>query len=307
MNLKHHVERYVGFMRQLGYKYVGQDRMLRSYADYAEAHGDTLARTDRMVDWASKAPSYGSVRNRLGAVRSFAIWLRAEDERHEVPPLGAIGGSRRIRPSPHLLTPDQIERLMDAARSVGPAGSITPHTYRCMIGLIAATGLRVSEAIALRLSDFTSDGLIVRNTKFRKSRLIVLHPSARDALHRYLKVRMRERAANDHLFLLPTGHPPTRAALIGVFTRLARRIGLRGGPGEPGPRLHDLRHSFAVRSLEQAVATDRGSVNRHILALGTYLGHVKVSSTYWYLEATPSLLRQISEAAENAQTRRVSP
>ena len=259
-----------------------------------------------MVDWASKAPSYGSVRNRLGAVRRFAMWLRAEDERHEVPPLDAIGGARRIRPSPHLLTPDQIERVMDAARSLGPAGSITHHTYRCMIGLIAATGLRVSEAVALRLSDFTSDGLTVRNTKFRKSRLIVLHPSARDALNRYVEIRIRERTADDHLFVLPTGRPPTRSTLIGVFIKLARRIGLRGGPGEPGPRLHDLRHSFAVRSLEQAAATDRGSVNRHILALSTYLGHVKVSSTYWYLEATPSLLRQIAEAAEHAHTRRAS-
>ena len=99
MNLKYQAERYVGFMRRLGYTYVGQDRLLRNYADYAIAHGDTFTRIDRMVDWACEASSDGRVRNRLGAVRRLAIWLQAEDQRHEVSPLDAVRWAKRIRPS----------------------------------------------------------------------------------------------------------------------------------------------------------------------------------------------------------------
>ena len=303
MNLKYQAERYVGFMRRLGYKYVGQDRLLRNYADYAIAHGDTFTRIDRMVDWACEASSDGSVRNRLGAVRRLAIWLQAEDQRHEVPSLDAVRWAKRTRPSPHLLTPGQIKMLMDAALALGPTDSITPHTYRCMIGLIAVTGLRISEAIALRLTDLTSEGLIVRETKFRKTRLLALHPSTRGALNRYLEIRKPECRFDDHLFILSTGKPLDKWTAGNVFFKLAYQTGLRGARSEPGPTLHDLRHAFAVRSLEKAVATDSDSVNRHILALSTYLGHANVSSTYWYLEATPTLLRQIAETAENAETR----
>ncbi len=305
MTLTQEVARYVVFMRKLGYKYVGQERMLRHWATYAMAQGDRFACADSMIDWAAQAPSSGSACNRFGAVRRLAIWLHAEDPRHEIPPRSAIGRAHRSRPSPHLLTPDQIRQVMAAALSLPPAGSITPHTYHTMIGLIASTGLRASEACALQVGDWVPDGVIIRETKFRKRRLVVLHESTRNALARYLKIRKQQGGSGDGLFVLATGKPPARISLTHIFIKLARQCGLRGGPGEPGPRLHDLRHAFAVRSLEQAVATNRDSVNQHILALGTYLGHVNASSTYWYLEATPTLLRQIAECTENAHTRRV--
>lgn len=158
----------------------------------------------------------------------------------------------------------------------------------------------------MRLADLTSDGLIVRETKFRKTRLLALHDSTRGALNRYLEIRKPECRFDDHLFILSTGKPLDKSTAGEVFFKLAYQTGLRGTRSEPGPTLHDLRHTFAVRSLEKAIATDSDCVNRHILALSTYLGHVNVSSTYWYLEATPTLLRQIAEAAENAQTRRSS-
>ena len=158
----------------------------------------------------------------------------------------------------------------------------------------------------MRQTDFTVDGLIVRETKYSKSRLVVLDESTRDALNRYLKIRERQGDASDHLFVLSTGRAPASSTLRHVFIKLARQTGLRSAPGEPGPRLHDLRHGFAVRALEKMVASDRDRVNRHILALSTYLGHVNVSSTYWYLEATPVLLRHIATATENAHTRRGS-
>ena len=210
------------------------------------------------------------------------MWLQAEDPRHEVPPKNVLGPTARRRPTPHLLTTAQISALMAAALLLPPKGSITPHTWHSIIGLMATTGLQRCEVCALRLTDITADGLVVRETKFQKSRLVPLHPSTVDALDRYLTRRRRCGAASEHLFVLSTGRAINPDIVTGTFVKLARQVGLRGGPGEPGPRLHDLRHRFAVRSLERTVAADRDSASRHMLALATYLGHNSVSSTYWY-------------------------
>ena len=217
-----------------------------------------------------------------------------------------LGPTTLRRPAPYLLTDAEIDTLMEAALSLPPKGSITPHTWHCIIGLMATTGLRRCEACALRLTDITADGLVVRETKFQKSRLVPLHGSTVDALDRYLTIRRRCGAASEHLFVLSTGRAINPDIATGMFVKLARQVGLRGGPGKPGPRLHDLRHRFAVRSLEHTVATDRDSANRHMLALATYLGHNSVSSTYWYLEATPVLLRDIARKAEQAHAGRAS-
>lgn len=296
-----HVERYVSFRRRLGYKPTWWEQSLRAFAAHAMARGERFIRNDTILGWANEAPSPASIYNRLCAVRLFAVWLHAEDERHEVPPRAVPDRTRPRRPPPRLVTREQIGRIMEAALSLGPAGSITPHTYHYMIGLMAVTGLRRSEALRLRLSDVTPDGLIVRETKFRKNRLVPLHESTCDALERYLAIRKRCGGPDDHLFIVSTGRPPCPQALTATFIKLARQTGLRG---RRGPRLHDLRHSFCVRSLEDAIATDRDSVNRHMLALTTYVGHARVSSTYWYLETTPALLRQVARTAENAHMER---
>ena len=244
---------------------------------------------------------------RLGTLRRLAVWLHAEDGRHEVPPRHVPDRKMPRRPTPHLMTCDQIKWIMDAALLLRPAGSITPLTYHYLIGLLAVTGLRRSEALNLRLADSTDDGLMIRETKFRESRLVPLHASTRNALDRYLSVRNRFGGLDDHLFVLATGRPPGPHAVTRTFIKLARRIGLRSEVSRtPGPRLHDLRHSFCVRSLDAAVAPDRDSVNRHMLALTTYVGHAEAAHTYWYLEATPPLLRQIAQAAEHAHTGRAS-
>lgn len=195
---------------------------------------------------------------------------------------------------------------LEAALQLTPAGSITPHTLHCIIGLVSATRLRRAEICGLRFGDITPDGLVIRETKFRKSRLVPLSESANEALHRYLDIRKRIGGPGGRVFVLSRGEPIRPETLTGMFVKLTRATGLRGGYGEPGPRLHDLRHRFAVRSLKQAVATDRDSVNRHILALSTYLGHTNVSSTYWYLEATPVLLRHIACDSEAAHTGRAT-
>ena len=144
-----------------------------------------------------------------------------------------------------------------------------------MIGLLATTGLRLSEALALKLTDITPDGLVVRDSKLGKSRLVPLHDSTSMSLNRYLKIRMRMGGSDEHLFVLSSGKPPHHSTLSKMFLRLARQIGYRGGPGEPGSRLHDLRHGFATRSLENAVAADRDSVSRHVPLEPSELSNLK--------------------------------
>ena len=307
MTMRDHVDRYVMFKRHLGRKFVEQERLLRTYADQAMARGEQFTKIGGMLAWASAVNTTDGIHDRLNTVRHFAVWLHAEDERHEVPPRDALGqAQRRRRPTPHLLTVSEIGRLLEAALSLPPAASITPHTYHYAIGLLAATGMRRSEATGLRLTDLTPDGLIVGPTKFGKHRLVALHQSTRDALERYLAIRKLISTTHDHLFVLANGRPLKPETLTYVFTKLAREVGLRGGKGEPGPRLHDLRHSFCVRSLEAAIASDRNSVNRHMLALSTYVGHATMAHTYWYLEATPVLLGQIAGETERAYVGRAS-
>ncbi len=306
MTLQAHVDRYVALKRHLGYRFVNNERILRSWAAWTMTRGDDVIVADTMLGWACDASSSAAAGKRLSVGRRFAVWLHAEDPRHEVPPKNVLGPITRRRPAPHLLTNAEIRTLMAAALLLPPKGSITPHTWHCIIGLMATTGLRRCEVCALRLTDITADGLVVRETKFQKSRLVPLHRGTVDALDRYLTARRRCGAASEHLFVLSTGRAINPDIVTGMFVKLARHVGLRGSPGEPGPRLHDLRHCFAVRSLEQTVATDRDSANRHMLALATYLGHNSVSSTYWYLEATPVLLRDIARKAEQAHAWRAS-
>ena len=295
---------YIEMKRRLGYKFRDGDDILLPFAAFADEHHDVFVCGASVVQWASTAPSAKRAQKRLAIVRSFAIWLHAEDARHEIPDPNAFGRKKRKRPTPYLLTQEQIRQIMDAALLVPPAGSITPHTVRTMIGLGATAGLRRSEVAGLMLTDLTPDGLTIRNSKFGKSRLVALHRSVHAVLQKYISRRVKIGGAHDHLFVLASGKPPTANYLSQTFLQLVRSVGLRGGPGEPGPRFHSLRHSFAVRSLEAASHSNRTAVSRHMLALTTYLGHSSVEGTYWYLEATPPLLRSIVEAAERTHTRR---
>jgi integrase len=162
-------------------------------------------------------------------------------------------------------------------------------------GLIAACGLRVSEALRLRMEDLTSDGLVIRRTKFRKSRLVPMHQTTQAELERYLDHRRRLGGADDHVFISLRGTALAYSTVNKTFLALVRGLGLHPGPGKPGPRIHDLRHGFAVRALESC-PKDRGSISQHMLALATYMGHTHITDTYWYLQATPLLMTHIADA-----------
>jgi integrase len=295
--LKDDVKRYIELKCALGFKYRVQASLLNSFADFSEHQGDRFVRTGTVLIWAAKAPSPPQRRNRLLTIRRFAQSMSAEDKRHQIPPDDAFGHQPFKRRMPHIFTCEEIALLLSAASELKPNGSIRPSCFTMLFGLIAATGLRISEALALLIKDITDDGLIIRSTKFRKSRLVPIHETVRCKLDRYLTLRKHIGAVDDAVFVSLKGTAVSYSTVNSVFLKLARSTGLRKEPGRPGARIHDLRHTFAVRSLENCTG-NREEVARHLIALSTYLGHAHVSDTYWYLHATPKLMNEVASATE---------
>jgi integrase len=293
------VDRYIALRRTLGYKLVKAARHLHAFARFATERGDEHIRTNTALAWITRAGWTGGARERRWSdLVRFAHFLHAEDACHEVPPSGLFT-IRKTRPAPYIYAPNEIARILDAAgdlRLQRPNPLRRP-LYVTMFGLIAATGLRVSEAIALRLDDVWPDGVLhIRETKFCKSRLVPLHPTVKDALDRYLALRRRVAGECDYLFPSVQHRALCPSTVNYTFGHLLRRAGIARDRAKR-PRIHDLRHTFATRVLEQCGA-ERREIARHFVALSTYLGHVDIKQTYWYLEATPELLSDIAVAAE---------
>jgi integrase len=295
--LSRDLARYIDQKRSFGFKFSWQNVVLRSFVTFAKERGDRYIRNARVLAWSAQASSPEHRRTRLLTVRRFALALHAENARHQVPAADALGRASVKRRPPYIYGPDEIVRLLRAAAALEPAGSIRPTMYATLLGLIAATGMRIAEALALQLDDVTADGLVIRETKFQKSRLLPLHVTVRQALERYLGARRQVVVADRALFLSVAGKSLPYTSVRGVFLEILDRTELRGAHAGRDPRIHDLRHTFAVRSLEQC-PHNRSEVARHIVALSTYLGHAHVTDTYWYLQATPLLMGQIAEAGE---------
>ena len=295
--LSRDLAKYVDLRRSLGFKFRVQHILLRGFVAFAEERGDKHVLSARVLDWAARAPSPAQRRNRLLTVRRFALAIHVENGRHQIPAADAIGRAVARRRIPYIYKPEEIVRLIRAAAALKPIGSIRPQTFATLLGLLAATGMRISEALALQLGDVTADGLLVRETKFQKSRMLPLHPTTRRALDSYLEARQRVGIMDRALFVSNTGRPLPYSTANSVFLQLRTCAGLECAPSQRKPRIHDLRHTFAVRSLEQC-RHDRDAVARHIVALSTYLGHAHVTDTYWYLQATPALMARIATAGE---------
>ncbi|MFG1316848.1 tyrosine-type recombinase/integrase [Xanthobacter autotrophicus] len=293
------VDRYIALRRTLGYKLRKPARHLRAFALYAASHRETHVRTSMVLAWVTAAGRTQEARaERFRHLALFARFLHAEDPRHEVPARNPFA-VRKTRPVPYIYTPDEIARVLDAAgklRHQRP-NPLRRELYITMFGLIAATGLRVSEAIALRIDDVWPDGVLhIRETKFCKSRLVPLHPTVVEALGRYLEKRHRIAADSDNLFPSVQHRALCPSTVNYTFRCLLRQAAIAPGR-QHRPRIHDLRHTFATRALEQCGA-ERGEIARHFVALSTYLGHVDIRNTYWYLQATPEMLTNIAAAAE---------
>jgi len=236
------VNRHIDLCRSMGFKYKVQAYTLHSFADFAQRRSEEFVRTDSVLEWAAGAPSVRQRHDRLRTVHRLACALNAEDQRHQVPPTGMFGGEPRRPRRCHIFSQDEIDRLLHAASELTPKRSIRPKTYTTLLSLIGCTGLRISEALKLDMRDLTEDGLVIRETKFQKSRLVPLHESGRDGLQRYVAFRSRIATTASTVFVAVGGGELRYPTVNATFLQLARSTGLRGGPGLAGCRIHDLRH-----------------------------------------------------------------
>jgi integrase len=226
-------------------------------------------------------------------VRGFARHIASIDPKTEVPPTGIFPQWKR--PKPYVYSDVEINALLAAALALPPTDGLRRWTYHHLFGLIAVTGMRLSEVIDLQRGDVDLEQgvLTVRKTKFGKSRLLPLHPTTRAALHSYAKRRDNHLGSRcgPHFFVAERGARLLKQYVHRVFWRLSREIGLRRPGDSSGPRVHDLRHSFAIRTLLDGYREGR-DVEKSLPALSTYLGHTSVQDTYWYLSACPDLMQE---------------
>lgn len=309
VSLQSRVEQYLAERRKLGFALRSMGPRLLSFARYVAAadHQGPLS-VDLMAAWARQAKAGRGDRStwarRLKALRPFTSWLRQFEPATEVPD-ETVFGQVPGRMTPHVYREPEIMALLAAARQIGPDGGLRPVVMETLFGLIACTGLRISEALGLLDADVDLQAgvLTIRQSKFGKSRLVPLHPSAIEALARYRTQRSRHvRSTSELAFFVASrgrllGQPVSDRQAHRVFGELRRHLGWvdRGSHGTP--RIHDLRHSFAVRRL--VLWHEQGEdVSQRMLALSTYLGHVKVSSTYWYLTGVPELMGLLGQRFE---------
>jgi len=290
------VESYIKARRAAGYRFEDPGRLLKNFARFAAKSGDTHVVAKTAISWAELSPSQPRRDKRLKTVVRFARFIRVEDDQHQVPPHD-IFIQAYIRRIPYIFSDGEIQMLVNQALQLRPLTSLRPHTYSTLFGLMAVTGLRVSEALKLKIHDLTGDGLLIRDTKFRKNRLVPLHETTIETLHRYLPRRQYIGQTDDHFFLSNRGKKLSYESVRETFHKICHRGGIPRQPGNPNIRLHDLRHTFAVRSLENSPDC-RHRVSAHMLALMTYMGHATLASTYWYLETTPQLMTDIARKCE---------
>lgn len=236
-------------------------------------------------------------------MRRFAEYRFLFDPVTEIPPKDLLGPSKQ-RLSPHIYSDEEIAALLQAASQLTPTDGLHPRTYVTLFGLLVSTGLRISEALNLsrKDADLNIGVLTIKETKFRKSRLVPVHASTLHVLRHYSKLRdsYHPGTRSKTFFLSEKGTPLNYRGVLYVFLKLRRKLGWQ--EADKKPRIHDFRHTFAVRRLLKWYK-ERANLDQKILALSTYLGHVQVTDTYWYLSAVPELLAIVSDKFENFATK----
>jgi integrase/recombinase XerD len=307
-SLREHLDDYLTIRRALGFKLINEGRMLADFVAFVEAAGERTITITTSLRWA-RQPAHGChayLALRMRAVRAFARYLHGLDPSVEVPPLDLLP-ARKHRPAPYIYTDKEIAALMQAARGLRPR--LRAATSQTLIGLLACTGIRISEAFHLDRSDidWTHQLLVSRDSKFGKSREVLVHASTLRALADYLDARDRLRPEGDpsSVFISTRGTRLGHATFYPTFRAVLRLAGLEPAPPLRSPRAHDLRHSFAVKTL-LGWYRDDADVAVRIPLLSTYLGHVDPVATYWYLSASPELLglaaRRLERASEGRAT-----
>jgi integrase len=290
--LRHALADYLSLRRSLGYKLRRPEKLLHQFIDFLQAAGAQTITTKHALAWACQ-PENGDGRwwaHRMSVVRAFASFLHAVDANAEVPPRDLLPW-RPHRASPYLYSGEEIAALIKAASVL--RSPLRVATYQTLIGLLAVTGMRVGEAIGLERHDFDARHgvLVIRHAKFNKTRELPLHPTTVAALRRYLACRDRQRSARrtPALFISTAGTRLLYCNVQWTFQRLVRQAGLVPRTAWCRPRIHDLRHAFAVSTLLEAYQ-DGSDTQQRLTLLSTYLGHVDPAASYWYLSAAPELL-----------------
>ena len=293
MKLRDALEEYLNVRRALGFRLQNSGGLLKRFVSYAEQEGASSITTELALRWAMEQKKCQPAQwaSRLSTVRIFARYMKALNPGTEVPPHGLLPYRFR-RTQPYLYADEEITRLIQAARKLPSPLGLRAATYSTLFGLLAVTGMRMSEPIALDRDDvdLTRGILTIRRTKFGKSRIVPVHDSTREALRHYVKLRDRLFSRTRSFFVSERGGRLTVWSARRTFVALSRRIGLRGPKDSHGPRLHDLRHRFAVQTL---LGWYRAGFNveQHLPELSAYLGHAHVNDTYWYISAVPELLQ----------------
>ncbi len=307
--LKQALKDYIDVRRSLGFQLRHPASLLRKFVEFLHAAGSPYITTSLAIRWATQPSNAepATWARRLGMVRQFAIWYSAIEPHTEIPSSSLLPSRRRRKP-PYIYSDEEVAKILSRTQQLQSSKGFRARTFTTLFGLMVATGMRVNEVVGLDRSDVDLDGSVlhIRKTKFRKSRYVPIHATTAAALRQYARVR-------DRLFCAP----PTPAFFISEhgrripsqmahynFAKVSQRIGLRV-PAKyhgHGPRLHDLRHRFATRTLIQWYRAGL-DVERELPKLSTYLGHVHVSDTYWYLEAVPELLRLATERLSPREVR----
>jgi integrase/recombinase XerD len=303
--LGQHAEEYLALRRAVGFKLISEGQLLGEFVRFAEQAGQQTITTQFALRWARSSTSTSSnyLSRRLRAVRSFARYLHALDPSCEVPPIELLPASK-YRPAPYLYSDQQILALMTAARTLGPP--LRAATMETLIGLLACTGLRIGEALRMDREDVdeTHGLLTIRNSKFGKSREVLLDLSTVQALSVYGATRDRQfpDPKEPSFFLTTRGTRPAHPTICQAFHTLLDHASIQHPTPGKHPRAHDLRHSFAVKTL-LGFYRDGGDVASRMPLLSTYLGHIDPAATYWYLSAAPELLALAAGRLEQTQER----
>ncbi len=311
ISLQTRIAHYSAERQRLGFSGHSEMYALRSFARHVRTVGHRGPLTvELMAQWA-KCDSHGSNdpltwARRLKLLRTFLRWLQQFEPRTEVPD-DTIFGRLPERLAPHIYSEQELIDLLSAARRLGPTPGLRGVIYETLFGLIASTGMRISEALLLHNEDVDlKHGLLtIHQTKFGKSRQVPMHPSTVDALRRYRWVRDLASISvrGDAPFFVGTrgrlrGQPLTTHQVERVFAGLREQLGWMNRGTHHAPRIHDLRHTFVVRRIVQwqALGVD---VDQAMLSLSTYVGHAMVTNTYWYLSAIPELMALAAERFES--------